>query len=276
VNGIEWMWMWENDIDRIGYWLNAERHEIRLADAEKLEEMAFLFLDLFESRKANGYRIAMVGLLNRGASKQKFQLPLEYAPVSTGCGRCTYRTLGKIGFRFDESDPHFFMADFYCQLRLLEADYLSVRGQSFNWDQRGSNTPGVAKGDRNEAGQERSAETLGREHPLLNPVKCVRRMRKNPKQEDNFALDLSGLQRTENWRENLRRYVIDCNRASESGDAEPYSRNLDPRNPSYEKDLESVAKCLDYRLEGKRNGPRSLRNRPRARRPHRRGSCPFL
>jgi hypothetical protein len=168
-NGIEWMWMFEDDVYRIDYWPDLERYESRRANEAKIEEMAELFLDLFERE-----RIAMVGLLNRGASKQKFPVPLEYAVRIHGVWAVNVPTLLKIGFRFDEFGPDFYQADFHLQLRLLESGYRSVRVQTFNWDQGRSNSPGGASDTRNAETQRRSSEILAREHPLTVKLRSVR------------------------------------------------------------------------------------------------------
>jgi hypothetical protein len=66
------------------------------------------------------------------------------------------------------------MADFHCQLILLEAGYRTVCIQDYCWDQTSSNATGGAKGHRTEELQRRTAETLTRAHPGLVRLREVK------------------------------------------------------------------------------------------------------
>jgi hypothetical protein len=157
ANDEPWLWMIEDDFYRLSKWRSLT--DPRLTPA-RFEEIVERFLECTGRAGA-----AFIGLMNRAESRNSFPEPEGGATRIHGCWAVHVPSLSEIGFRFDEFGPRFFMADFHCQLRLLEAGYRSVRIQDYCWDQHASNAKGGASDQRTLEHQRATAEQLVAAHP---------------------------------------------------------------------------------------------------------------
>jgi hypothetical protein len=168
--GVEWMWVWEDDIYRFDRWTNLKEYELKICDEMGIVALINRALDLMDEEE-----VGMVGVINRGYSKREFPNPTQEATRMHGCWAVRVPALTEIGFRFDEFGPDFFMGDFHAQLRLLESGFRSVCIQEWCWDQVTPNGPGGANGHRNKERQERTVHALVNAHPpgIVKPRRRV-------------------------------------------------------------------------------------------------------
>jgi hypothetical protein len=170
ANGVQWLWMMDDDITRFDRRASADSAKLTLCEEDDIYSMMHRLLDL-TTTQYNGHSVAVVGIANRGGNNNSFPKTEEFCTKIYGCWAYHVPTLFNEGIRFDFAGPRFFMEDHHVQLSFLERGYATVRIEDYTWDQSKSNASGGCSLDRTPETMADAAMTLHRCHP--SSVKVV-------------------------------------------------------------------------------------------------------